>query len=55
MPDVELPTETLQNLIVILLVSFKIGYPTNTLTNESDPKETPKGKFSVNIDQYKVD
>ena len=54
MPDYAVKHETLQQLIVTLLVSFKIGYPTLEIDSQSDPNTTPKGKFFINIDAYKV-
>ena len=54
MPDYEVQREMLQQLTITLLVTFKIGYPTNITTIDADPKESPQGKFVVNTDQFKA-
>ena len=54
MPEYVVKHDTLQQLIVTLMASFKIGYPTHVLVQSKDPTEIPKGKFIVNTDHYKV-
>lgn len=55
MPDYTAKQDTLQKLIATLLVSFKFGFPTLEIDSQRDPSETPKGKFILNIDAYKVE
>ena len=55
MPQNQVDQETMQNVLMTLLVIFKIGYPTDTMSIHSDPTEAaPKGKFIINPDNYKV-
>ena len=54
MPRNVVSRETMQNALMTLLVTFKVGYPTDHMSIHSDPHTTPKGKFTINPDNYKV-
>ena len=54
MPDYTVKQETLQHLLMTLLYSFKIGYPTPDAESQKDPNMTPKGKFFIDPDTHKV-
>jgi len=56
LPQNQVDQETMQNVLMTLLVIFKIGYPTDTMSIHSDPTEAaPKGKFIINPDNYKAE